>query len=214
MAWPGHKTGMTKPTLPKQDRGHERRNKILDAAARLLIEEGDAAASMQAVAAQAGASTGSMYHFFRNRQDLLDGLYDRHNQALLGLLPTHPLDDPGPWRAMPVPDLIESLFGRPLAYLAAYPDAIVVLNSGRDLSFPEFAGMVSTVLSHRMEKAQADAVAAMLVTVSTGTMQYLHKNRGLGLQPLIGRIPAVLSAYLTACEAGSAADRTTPGERR
>ncbi|MDO7836588.1 TetR/AcrR family transcriptional regulator [Sphingobium sp. HBC34] len=186
--------------LPKQDRGHERRNDILDAAGRILIELGEQGVSMHAVAASAGASTGSMYHFFRNRGQLLDALFERHLERMKAFLPPHSLDAPEPWRAMSVDQLIDGLFGQALAYFARHPDAIILVAT-RDLSFPAFKEVVATVLKHRMDARKAEEVAKMLVAVSTGTLQYLQKQPTLSPDILINHIPRVLASYLSSCEA-------------
>lgn len=188
---------MTKPKLPRQDRGHERRNDILDAAACILVEAGERGLSMQSVAARAGASTGSMYHFFRNRNELIDALYERHMQQMVKLLPAHPLDTPEPWRAMSVEQLIDGLFGQVLAYLAGHPDAIILVARMKDQSFPDFKDIVEAVLKHRLDPRKADEVAKMLVAASTGTLLYLQNKPDLASDNLINRIPDILVSYLS-----------------
>ncbi|MEK7794319.1 MAG: helix-turn-helix domain-containing protein [Candidatus Hydrogenedentota bacterium] len=53
--------------LPTQDRGRERVDRILDAAARLLVEQGYEAVKTNHIAKRAGVSVGSIYQFFPNR---------------------------------------------------------------------------------------------------------------------------------------------------
>src|SRR4051794_37470005 len=65
---------------PRQERGRRRVDEILDAAEALFVETGPAATSIQDIARRAGASMGSMYHFFPTKESLLEGLRVRHRE--------------------------------------------------------------------------------------------------------------------------------------
>jgi AcrR family transcriptional regulator len=65
------------PRPPQQDRGQKRVESILDAAGELIAEVGMEAATMQAIADRAGASMGSLYHFFPNKDALVEALARR-----------------------------------------------------------------------------------------------------------------------------------------
>src|SRR5687768_3941077 len=52
---------------PRQERGRRRVDEILDAAEALIAEVGPAAVSIQELARRAGASVGSIYHFFPHK---------------------------------------------------------------------------------------------------------------------------------------------------
>jgi AcrR family transcriptional regulator len=67
---------------PQQERGRRRIDEILDAAAALIGEVGTGAVTVQALAARAGASKGSLYHFFPDRESVFLALADRHIDAL------------------------------------------------------------------------------------------------------------------------------------
>ncbi|MCC6927957.1 MAG: TetR/AcrR family transcriptional regulator [Gemmatimonadaceae bacterium] len=56
---------------PQQDRGHRRVEQILDAAESVFAEVGVDAATTNAIAERAGASMGSLYHFFRDRDAIV-----------------------------------------------------------------------------------------------------------------------------------------------
>src|SRR5215216_5613088 len=68
--------------VPRQERGRRRIDEILDAAAALIGEVGAEAVTVQALAARAGASKGSMYHFFPDRESVFLALAERHIDAL------------------------------------------------------------------------------------------------------------------------------------
>jgi AcrR family transcriptional regulator len=71
---------------PRQERGRRRIDAILDAAAALIGEVGAEAVTVQALAARAGASKGSMYHFFPDRESVFLALAERHVEALRAAL--------------------------------------------------------------------------------------------------------------------------------
>ena len=52
---------------PKQKRGQQRVEQILDAAARLIVAEGYENVSTNAIAKEANTSIGSLYQFFPNK---------------------------------------------------------------------------------------------------------------------------------------------------
>jgi AcrR family transcriptional regulator len=72
--------------VPRQERGRRRIDAILDAAAALIGEVGTEAVTVQALAARAGASKGSMYHFFPDRESVFLALAERHVDALRACL--------------------------------------------------------------------------------------------------------------------------------
>ncbi len=70
------------PREPRQDRGQRRVEEILDAAAAVVLEVGWEAATTQAIAERAGASVGSLFHFFPTRDAILVGLGRRCARAM------------------------------------------------------------------------------------------------------------------------------------
>lgn len=55
-----------------------RRCAILDAAEKVFLEEGFAAASMSAIAARVGGSKGTLYNYFRSKEALFEAYVQRH----------------------------------------------------------------------------------------------------------------------------------------
>ncbi len=82
---------------PVQPRAEERRRSLLDAAARLLAEKGYDAINTNSIAAEAGASVGTVYQYFPNKivilQALLERFQGRLSEALMGALGSGSLDD-------------------------------------------------------------------------------------------------------------------------
>jgi AcrR family transcriptional regulator len=67
-----------KARLPTQSRAHETVDALLAAAQRILVEDGIAALTTNAVAKRAGVSIGSLYQYFRGRDALLEELSRRY----------------------------------------------------------------------------------------------------------------------------------------
>lgn len=67
---------------PQQERGQRRVEQILDAAEQVFTTEGVGAATMQMIAERAGSSVGSLYHFFPNKDAIVEALGARYADAV------------------------------------------------------------------------------------------------------------------------------------
>lgn len=67
---------------PQQERGQRRVEQILDAAEQVFATEGVGAATMQMIAERAGSSVGSLYHFFPNKDAIVEALGARYADAV------------------------------------------------------------------------------------------------------------------------------------
>ncbi len=72
--------GVPMARAPKRERGRQRVETLLDAAAVLFAENGLEGTTMTAIAQRAGASIGSLYQFFPTRQLLADALRERFHR--------------------------------------------------------------------------------------------------------------------------------------
>jgi len=73
---------MNRPVKPRI-KGSERREIFLDAAARIVIEQGVAAVTMDRVAERTGVNKALGYRYFSDRNDLLSTLFDREHAIYL-----------------------------------------------------------------------------------------------------------------------------------
>lgn len=64
--------------IPLQERSRQRLERIVDAAAHVFADEGFEAATMEAVAARAETSIGSLYQFFPNKLAVFDAVAARY----------------------------------------------------------------------------------------------------------------------------------------
>ncbi|MEV4891025.1 TetR/AcrR family transcriptional regulator [Nonomuraea sp. NPDC055795] len=91
---------MTERPVRRQARGLKRMAEILDAAELVIAEIGYPDLTTNHVAARAGLSPGSLYQFFRNKEEILDGLVVRYTDErqefwagrLAALTPEVPLE--------------------------------------------------------------------------------------------------------------------------
>ncbi|MBK7905514.1 MAG: TetR/AcrR family transcriptional regulator [Gemmatimonadetes bacterium] len=67
---------------PQQERGQRRVEQILDAAEAVFAETGVDGASMQAIADRAESSVGSLYHFFPNKEAVIEALGIRYAERV------------------------------------------------------------------------------------------------------------------------------------
>ncbi len=70
------------PRAPQQERGQRRVEQILDASESVFSEAGVGAATMQMIADRANASVGSLYHFFPNKEAIVEALGARYADAV------------------------------------------------------------------------------------------------------------------------------------
>lgn len=79
---PKTKEAARKRRPPKQDRSRKTYDALLDAAEKLLKEKPWEKISTVALMAEAGLSNGAIYGRFKSKDDLLVGLYERHDAHL------------------------------------------------------------------------------------------------------------------------------------
>jgi len=78
----------TQRRAPVQARGERRVDAILDAAAALIAEVGYEEITLRAVAKRSGAAIGSIYHFFPDKEALVNALLERVVAGIRELFPT------------------------------------------------------------------------------------------------------------------------------
>jgi AcrR family transcriptional regulator len=69
---------------PATARGRATRERIVQAAAELIVEKGVAGMSLDDVQARTGASRSQLYHYFEDRDDLVRAVVDATTEAVLG----------------------------------------------------------------------------------------------------------------------------------
>src|SRR5512143_1875819 len=103
---------------PQQERGERRVEELLDAAAEVFAEVGVEAATTNAIAERAGASVGSLYHFFPNKDAIIRALAARYDEEMRRLnQASMPLEA----ARRPVPDMVEGIVSPLVAFMERNP---------------------------------------------------------------------------------------------
>lgn len=123
-----------RPRVPRQERGQRRVDEILDAAARLIAEVGTGEVTVQALAARAGCSKGSMYHFFPDRESVFLALAERHVAALREALAAARETGARAVGAGTADDAVEAFLAPVLDYVDRHPDLRRILTEPASLA--------------------------------------------------------------------------------
>ena len=73
------------------------RDRLLDAASRVLLRDGAHALTLEAVAGEAGVSKGGLLYHFRGKGELLDALVERWDATFEAEVEARAADTPGGW---------------------------------------------------------------------------------------------------------------------
>ena len=192
---------------PRQSRSQATVNAILDATARILVEQGFAAASTNAVAERAGVSIGSLYQYFPNKDALVAALHARHGEQMMAVI-RHALT-----KAMDA-TLIDALTGLIEATVEAHrvdADLHCVLeqqlgSTDRHVLQDEYVDVmeeriVVLLARHRDEITVTDLklAAYMLMNAVHGLIHVvvLQRPKGVSLKSATHEIVSMMRAYLT-----------------
>ncbi len=130
-AEPARRASSSAPRRPQQERGQRRVDTILDSAAGLIADEGVAAVTMHRVARRSETTTGSMYHFFPDREALLRALASRHVQALRALMGELEREAAKRWQELSTPDAVALFLGPFVGYVDRNPDLLPLARAAR-----------------------------------------------------------------------------------
>ncbi len=193
---------------PQQDRGLKRVESILDAAESVIAEMGVDAASTNAIAERAGASVGSLYHFFPSKEAIIEALArrfaDRKRELNARAIPVE--------RAgMPLEEIFERVIESHAHFVDETPafgpvyDAVLKGPGGfitNDL-FEALVGQVRTFLAARVPQMPAkERETAALTSVSTihgvmlTTARLPREQRG----PLLRELKRMMVGYFAPLE--------------
>lgn len=92
--------------VPRQERGHDRVDRLLDAAAEVIAQVGVEGATTNAIANKARTSVGSLYQFFPNKAAIVEALAARYNAELRRINTESMPEDAS---EIPLPELIERI---------------------------------------------------------------------------------------------------------
>lgn len=196
--------GPSERSVPAQARSRERRERILDAAARVFSEVGFEAATTEAIAEAAETSIGSVYRFYPNKKALFAALHARYMEKLRSLLDFVVEDrEDQPWE-----DVIGAMVDGVVAFHEADPgfraiwlslrltDQMIV--EGEELN-KEFVSRLVPLLARRFPRLSPDdrPVVATVAVEAVGAMLIVAARRGPPLGPAVLReAKALVVRYL------------------
>jgi AcrR family transcriptional regulator len=198
---PASKPSPSTGRAPQRANGVKRREAIMDAAAAIIAESGVAGLTLHATARRAGASIGSTYHFFGDKEQLLDALRERHRHEMLAMVANLHTIGAEVWKAMSTAEVIDQLFGKPIRYYEEHPSALDLHKLDEERTADAFLELVEIVMALRLGTSRGTQVGRMLYALSTGTLSFLLDGRKTGRMALIAQIPAALTAYLASQDA-------------
>lgn len=209
--------GPSERSVPAQARSRERRERILDAAARIFSEVGFEAATTEAIAEAAETSIGSVYRFYPNKRALFAALYTRYLEklrVLFDLVVEDRTDEP--WE-----EVVGAMIDGFAAFHEAEPgfraiwlsltltDQMIV--EGEELN-KQFASRLEPLLARRFPRLTPDErpVVATVAVEAVSAMLIVAARRGPPLGPaLLREAKSLVIRYL----APYAVDAPAPGTR-
>ncbi|NEP11447.1 MAG: TetR/AcrR family transcriptional regulator [Symploca sp. SIO2C1] len=192
---------------PKQQRGQERVEKILDAAAAVFDEVGYEAATTHLIAAKAGTAIGSVYQFFPNKATIFNAMELRHIErvkvmwAQLNTLEMVQL----PLRKMihAIVTAIAELFEQPVSrvvFVQFFISSREMFQSIDEGMTQEAINFMASILKQRnsaLTEEQYSLLAEVCVHSSNAViLAALRSQEQRHTQQLIGQIEELLVSYL------------------
>lgn len=191
---------------PKQQRGKERVEKILDAAAAVFDEVGYAAATTHLIAAKAGAAIGSLYQFFPDKAAIFNAMELRHAERVKLLWAQTGTSDivQLPFRQMMhfLTNAVAELFEQPVSRVVFVQFFVSreIFQSIDDSMTQEAINFMADLLMHRnpkLEASQCSLLAEVCVHSSNAVMLSALRNPNLQhRERLSQQIEALLVSYL------------------
>ncbi|QTO23342.1 TetR/AcrR family transcriptional regulator [Burkholderia seminalis] len=192
---------------PTQSRGRARVEAILDAAGAIVAAEGLAGLTMHGIARRAQTSIGSLYHFFPDRNSVVQALVDRHEAGIREINDELAKVSREVWRSLSAADAIARLMMPYVEYLRRHKDFFPLMHDRQpDANAAGFIQGVGRILDARLPKtrpAVRGRYAAMLHAIAAGTLNIAFVQDPGRLPLYLNEVVRVMSAYLADIECSS-----------
>lgn len=205
--------------VPTQKRSRERFERILDAAAQVFASQGHDAATMEAIAARAETSIGSIYQFFPNKAAVFDALVRRYHDSLRlffdALFSGPVVERPWPEIIDTAIEAITTLHETDPGFRAVWVGMHLtetVLIEGEALN-RELAERVATLLAHKLPGIPTTrrAFVATIVVELMSAMLIISARRGSEEgKAVMDETKALLKLYLASVATNETASARTP----
>jgi AcrR family transcriptional regulator len=198
---------------PRQARGQRRVDGILDAAEAVIAEVGAADASVHEIARRAGASVGSIYHFFPTKNAIVAALAERYAVGLQRVAVCIDEGTAATARAS-LEEFVDALVGPFAAFFAENPAYLVLsraegdgqlqVRAGDDPAMSSaFCATLETALARRFPEADVEDWAlrsSLLHALGEGVLSLMAHVRLDQRERLFGEFKRAVVAYLASYE--------------
>jgi len=190
----------------RQARGQRRIEEILGAAAQVFVRDGYDAATTNAVAKEAGISPGSLYQYFRNKDELAHGLAERY-AAGLAELQAAAFDGVDP-TSLTLEDLVRRVLDPVVAFNVAHPafktlfartdppPGLAEATAPLDASIHERAARLVAARAPHLGPDDARRVSVVATQLVRATMPLVVAASGDERERMAAEARAALVAYL------------------
>jgi len=188
-------------TSRRQARGERRVAQLLDAAADVFAESGYEATTTNAIAARAGASPGTLYQFFPNKEAMADALAERYLRQLGEIFAPDISQLSAPALADHLVDpLMEFSIANP-GFMALFvgPAAPSKLAPSAQYVFKAVLAQVGELLESfapQVPGSQRARCALVTVQVIKGLLPLALATSGAERTAMIGELKQLMAAYL------------------
>ncbi|HMV33756.1 MAG TPA: TetR/AcrR family transcriptional regulator [Gemmatimonadales bacterium] len=145
---------------PQQERGEKRVEEILDAAESVIADLGVAATTTNAIADRAGASVGSLYHFFPNKDAIIRALAARYEGEMRQIKDTSLALEVA--AAVPIRDMVNGIVDPFVAFMQRHPAYLEVFHATGDPRRP-------SCLSEELHQTIVGQVEALMAARAPAT---------------------------------------------
>lgn len=206
---PGATADPTGQRAPRQERGRRRMDEILDAAEGLVAEVGQAATSIQEIARRAGASVGSIYHFFPTKEAIFDAIRAR-NDADARETARAMLASADAWAPLPLREFVERMLAPFAEFLERAPVHIALATTAAGHRLPKDAttdaalrGVLCTLLARRdpaLPPAECTLRVDVLMGIGEGIATRMSEADAAARRRLIAELKRATYGYLATYE--------------
>ena len=191
---------------PTQARSRDRLNRVLDAAQKVLSQEGADAFSTTRIAQVAGVPVGSVYHFFADKEAIVDAVALRYwsrfadlVEGLADLDERDPLEDP----ARAVLDSLAAGFRSEPGFRALWysPLRTQRVRDATRVTRAAFGAALERILAVHWPDADLDALeraARMVVLLGDGLLREAFRLHPDGDEEVLAEASLALDGYLAA----------------
>jgi AcrR family transcriptional regulator len=191
----------------RQQRGRERVDAILDAAAALIAEDSLASVTMHRVAERSRATIGSMYHFFPDVTAVIEALAERIEQDIQTLVLAVDASEID-WATLTTTAAVDAFLDPIIEYGDAHPELFALLRARLnpdtaalariDALMLQLTGQIVAARRPQLARAERPACSAAILGVIEGISRRVDRTTRPQKRTLLAEMKRAIIAYLDA----------------